>query len=125
MLRLSAGWRSGPVLRVLSALSLSGVVAVAAAELVLRLLGLAPVNAGLGGATITDEVELVQRALPLTPDLVVVVFSENDVTDLGQTPMWTLLAANRRAKSRFPLSLVYPVLRHTALWNLGLEVAGK
>src|SRR5436309_13463904 len=52
MLRLSAGWRSGPVLRVLSALSLSGVVAVAAAELVLRLLGLAPVN---GVASVTER----------------------------------------------------------------------
>jgi lysophospholipase L1-like esterase len=82
------------------------------------------INAGLGGATIVDEAHLIERALPLSPDLVVVVFSENDVTDLAETPIWTRLAANRRAKSRLPLSLVYPILRRTALWNFGLHVVG-
>ncbi|HSL69756.1 MAG TPA: SGNH/GDSL hydrolase family protein [Longimicrobiales bacterium] len=81
------------------------------------------INAGLGGSTIEDQVRLVERALPLAPDLVVLVFSENDVTDLGRKPLWDRLAENREAKSRFPLSILYPVLRRTALWNLGLKVS--
>jgi lysophospholipase L1-like esterase len=82
------------------------------------------INAGLVGTTITDEAAMVERALSMAPDLIVVVFSENDVTDLAVTPMWTLLARNRRVKSRFPLSATYRLLRRTALWNLGLQVAG-
>jgi len=83
------------------------------------------INAGLSGATITDEAMMIERALPLHPDLVVLVFSENDVTDLAGTQLWQQLAANRRAKSHFPLSLVYPVLRRSALWNLALMVGAR
>lgn len=79
------------------------------------------VNAGLGGSTITDQARLVGRALALEPDMVVVMFSENDVTDLRQEPMWERLAANRQRKSRFPASLVYGALRRTALWNIALR----
>lgn len=82
------------------------------------------VNAGLGGSTIVDQMQMLRRVLPLSPDLVVLVFSENDVTDLASQPsMWNALAANREAKSRFPLSLVYPVLKNTALWTLSLRAA--
>lgn len=83
------------------------------------------INAGLVGATITDEIPMVERALPVAPDLVVVVFSENDVSDLAAPPLWTALARNRRARTRFPLSIVYPVVRRTALWNLGQRVAAR
>jgi lysophospholipase L1-like esterase len=75
------------------------------------------VNAGLDAATITDETEMIGRGLVLTPDLVVLLFSENDVADLSQPSMWARLADNRRAKSRAPFSVVYPLLRRTALWN--------
>jgi hypothetical protein len=80
------------------------------------------INAGLGGATIADEAMMIRRSAVLAPDLVVLVFFENDVTDLAETPLWTRLAAHRRAKSRFPASLVYPILRRTALWQLALAV---
>jgi len=83
------------------------------------------INAGVVGATITDEAAMVERALALAPDLVVVVFSENDVTDLASTPLWTLLARNRRMKALFPLSVTYRLLRRTALWALGLQVVGR
>ncbi len=84
------------------------------------------INAGLGGSTIVDHRELVARALALSPDLVIVGFSENDVSDLGRpTSMWEQLRENRELKSRFPMSLLYGPLRNTALWNLALAVRGR
>ena len=84
------------------------------------------INGGLGGSTIVDQREMVRRALELSPDLVILGFSENDVSDLGR-PMseWDQLRANRAAKSRFPMSLLYEPLRHTAMWNLALAVRGR
>ena len=95
------------------------------AQLATRCKNVRVVNAGLGGSTITEQIQLAQRALRLSPDMMVLVFSENDLSDLAQpTTMWEQLAQNRAAKSRFPLGTVYPVLRNTALWNLALKVRG-
>ena len=80
------------------------------------------VNAGLDAATIVDEARMIERGLALSPDLVIVLFSENDVADLNGPLIWDQLAANRRAKSRFLLSMLYPLLRRTALWNLALNL---
>ena len=60
------------------------------------------INSGLGGSTITEHVELLYRSLELDPDVVILLFSENDVHDLVGTPMWKQLAQNRAVKSRFP-----------------------
>lgn len=79
------------------------------------------INAGVGGTTLVTHEQMIRRALPLRPDVVLLTFSENDVVDLA-APMWLGLEENRRAKSRFPLSVLYPVLRRTALWNFGLRV---
>jgi GDSL-like Lipase/Acylhydrolase family len=76
------------------------------------------INAGLPGSTITDQHEMLRRGMTLAPDAVVLVMTTNDIPDLMAETMWPRLAANRAAKSRFPLSLVYPVLRHTAVFNL-------
>lgn len=80
------------------------------------------INAGLPGSTIRDQIHLIERALELEPDLVVLQFGEDDVRDLVGPSMWLDLARNREAKSGFPLGLVYPVVRNSALWNLGLRV---
>lgn len=80
------------------------------------------INGGVGGTTIVTHTQMALRALPLMPDLVILVFSENDVHDLTRTPMWDRFAANRKRKSRFPLSVVYPVLRRSAVWNFALNV---
>lgn len=80
------------------------------------------VNAGLPGSTIRDQIRLVERGLELEPDLVLLVFSEDDVRDLVGPSMWQDLSRNREAKSAFPLGLVYPVIRNSALWNLGLRL---
>ena len=79
------------------------------------------VNAGIGGSTIVTHTEMVKRALSLEPDAVLLTFSENDVFDLS-APLWYSLEENRRAKSRLPMSVLYPVLRHTALWNFALKM---
>jgi lysophospholipase L1-like esterase len=79
------------------------------------------INAGVGGTTLVTHEQMIRRARPLRPDVVLLTFSENDVVDLA-APMWFGLEDNRRAKSRFPLSVLYPVLRRTALWNFGLRV---
>ncbi len=87
-----------------------------------RCTGVRVVNAGLGDATIVEEAQLIDRGLRLSPDLVILLFSENDIADLNRPSTWDRLATNRRAKSRFPLAAVYPVLRHTAVWNFALAV---
>jgi lysophospholipase L1-like esterase len=78
------------------------------------------VNAGLRGGTIVGTSQMLQRGLALDPDLALVVFTENDVRDLA-SPIWYSLERNRDLKSRPPLSFLYPVLRHTALWNLAMQ----
>lgn len=83
------------------------------------------INAGLPGAAVLDELEMIRRALPLEPDVIVLLFTENDETQMAEDSYWEGLAANRAAKSRFPLSVVYPMLRRTALWNLALEVRAR
>jgi lysophospholipase L1-like esterase len=83
------------------------------------------INAGLPGATITDYREVARRGLVLRPDLMVVAFTENDVSDLAAEPLWNQMARNRVAKSSFPFGMVYPVLRQSALWNLAMQVRGK
>ena len=76
------------------------------------------INAGLPGSTITDQHEMLRRSMTLRPDAVVLVMTTNDIPDLMGETMWPRLAENRATKSRFPMSVVYPVLRHTALFNL-------
>ncbi len=73
-------------------------------------------NFGVGGTTIDGHLEMLERGLALAPDLVVLVFHDNDVQDLRPPTYWTELRANRASKSRFPASVVYGVLRNTALW---------
>jgi len=80
------------------------------------------VNAGLGDASILEEAQLIDRGLRLSPDLVVLVFGENDIADLNRPSTWDRLATNRRAKSRFPVAILYPLLRRTAVWNFALKV---
>jgi len=80
------------------------------------------VNAGLGDATIVEEAQLIDRGLRLSPDLVVLLFGENDIADLNRPSTWERLATNRRAKSHFPLATLYPLLRRTAVWNFALAV---
>jgi len=82
------------------------------------------VNAGVGGTTITTHIEMLRRGWVTGPDVVVLNFTENDITDL-KTDMWNQFAENRKAKSRFPLSVTYPVLRRSAIWHFALNLRGR
>jgi len=86
-----------------------------------RCLGARVVNAGVSGFTILGQAQQVRRGLVLDPDVVVVMFYENDLEELVHVRLWDQLAMNRSVKSRFPVSLAYGLLRESALWRLGLR----
>ena len=79
------------------------------------------INAGLSGSTIDGQDEMVLRGLTVAPDLVVLMYHENDIDELMGARIWSGLAENRRIKSRLPASLVYRFLRRSAIWNLALD----
>jgi len=91
------------------------------AQLDRRLRGTCPaarvVNAGLSGSSLDGQIHIARRALATDPDLVLLVFSENDVAGLDGTPYWEQLADARRRKSRFPMSVAYALGRDTAIWT--------
>ena len=64
---------------------------------------------------------MMERGLVLAPDIIVLQFFENDIADLAGPTNWEELRRNRQAKSSFPLNIVYPVVRNTALWGLLLK----
>jgi lysophospholipase L1-like esterase len=79
------------------------------------------INAGLSGSTILGQAALAERGLVMDPDVVILMFHENDIDELVNVRIWDQLAMNRRAKSRFPLGTVYPLVRESALWRLALD----
>jgi len=87
--------------------------------------GVRVINAGVGDTTIDAQAKMVERALPVRPDLVILTFTENDLTDLADTSAWDRLAANRKLKSHLPLSVLYPALRRLALWNFALDARAR
>jgi hypothetical protein len=76
------------------------------------------INAGLSGSTIAGQDEMLRRGLVLAPSIVLLSYHENDIDELIHSRIWEQLAENRRLKSRFPVSVFYPMLRSTATWNL-------
>lgn len=79
-------------------------------------------NAGVSGTSILAHQAIINRGLAIDPDLVILMYHENDIDELVHARMWEQLATNRRIKSRFPLSVVYPVVRTSALWYLAQHV---
>lgn len=80
------------------------------------------INAGVDDTTIADQSQMIERALLLKPDAVVLVSTEDDLENLARdVSRWDELTADRKANSRLPLSLLNPVLRHLAVWHLALE----
>ena len=76
------------------------------------------INGGLRGSSITEQDELARRALVLEPDLVLVMFYDNDIAALASEPLWTQMAEDRQWKSTFPMSVAYAILRDSHLWTL-------
>lgn len=81
------------------------------------------INGGVPGTTIVDQMEILKRSMVLKPDIVILTFSENDITDLAVEPsQYVALAENRRLKSRAGLKTLYELVRDTALFNYFLKV---
>ncbi|MFQ5701000.1 MAG: SGNH/GDSL hydrolase family protein, partial [Acidobacteriota bacterium] len=83
------------------------------------------INAGVNGFSIVDELALFrEKVLALDPDIVVLVFSQNDILDLARPrPMIELMRDHARLKSVFILGPTLKVLQHTALFNAMQRVA--
>jgi len=79
------------------------------------------INAGVLGSTIRTHDQMIDRGLVLKPDLVTLVFYDNDINDLA-SPLWDRMAENRTLKSQFPVSILWPLLRNTAVWNFYLRM---
>lgn len=75
-------------------------------------------NFGVGGTSIDGQLEMLSRATALAPDAVILVYHDNDVLDMRAPTYWTAMAESRARKSEFPASLMYGLLRNTALWSL-------
>lgn len=75
------------------------------------------INAGLAGSTIDAQSALIERAARLKPDIVILIFHENDVIDLNAS-LWKQLETNRQLRSSFPMSVVFSVLHQTATYHL-------
>ena len=79
------------------------------------------INAGLSGSTIDGQDAMALRGLSVSPDLVVLMYHENDIDEMMDSRIWWQIAENRRIKSRFPVSLLYRLLRHSAIWTLAQD----
>jgi lysophospholipase L1-like esterase len=83
------------------------------------------INAGVGGTTIVDQVYVLRKSARIDVDIVLLVFTENDISDLAKDePMYIMLEKNRKLKSRPGFRQVYALMRNTALFNLTLEIRG-
>jgi lysophospholipase L1-like esterase len=83
------------------------------------------VNAGVGGTTIDGQHEMIRRGLALQPDLVVLMFYDNDIAELASPTFWEIMIENRRRKSRFPVSIGYAALNRTATWAVMRRAATR
>ncbi len=81
------------------------------------------INGGVPGTTIVDQMEVLKRSISIQPDVVILTFSENDITDLEAEPtQYAALAENRRLKSGPIVKPIYDLVRDTALFNYFLKV---
>jgi len=76
------------------------------------------VNGGANGFTITDERILLEKAVALDPEIVVLVFSQNDILDLmRERPMIETMREHASLKSALILGPVLKTLQRTAIFN--------
>ncbi len=85
------------------------------------------INAGVNGFTIADERRyLEERLMSLRPDVVVVVFSQNDLADLVRPrPMIESMRDHAAVKSMPIVGPIVKVLQHTAIFNALQRLAAR
>ena len=82
-------------------------------------------NGGVAGSTIVDQRVFARRMLSLAPGLIVLVYSENDLSDLGKPePISAYLARNRARRSSAIASALFFGVRDLALFQLALRARG-
>lgn len=82
-------------------------------------------NGGVNGTTIVDQRIFLQRFLALSPDVVVLIFFENDLNDMdADPPLYVRLERNRSMKSGI-LRPLFRLVRDTALFNAALDARRK
>lgn len=84
------------------------------------------INAGVGGTTIVDQLNFLQKSLRVHPDVVVLTFYENDISGLSRdVPMYVEFERNRKLKSKPGVNLLYGLTRDSALFAFALETRAK
>ncbi len=84
------------------------------------------INAGVPDTTIIDQLYYLKRSIEIEPDIVILTFSENDITDLDKDmPTYLSLQNNRKLKSSGIIGLIYGAARDTALFNFALLLKAK
>ena len=77
------------------------------------------INGGANGFTIADEILfLASKASALRPRIVILAFTQNDVTDLARPrTQYELMREHAELKSAMVLGPIIEVLQHTAIFN--------
>lgn len=84
------------------------------------------INAGVGGTTIVDQLNFLQKSLRIRPDVVVLTFYENDISGLSRgVPLYVEFERNRKWKSKPGVNLLYRLVRDSALFAFALETRAK
>ncbi len=78
-------------------------------------------NGGVGGTTIVDQHVFLERMLILEPQVVLLIFSENDLEELLRDPPFHAVMARNRVLKSGRLAPLFQAFRDTALFNLLLR----
>lgn len=84
------------------------------------------INGGVGGTTIVDQLYFLKKSMEIDPDIVILTFFQNDISDLNRIePLYISFAKNRRLKSSGLFGYIYRLFRDTALFQLALKARAK
>lgn len=85
------------------------------------------INGGANGFTIADEnLFLASKGVALQPDIVILAFSQNDISDLARPrPQYETMREHARMKSVTILGPIIEILQHTAIFNGMQRVAAR
>jgi lysophospholipase L1-like esterase len=80
------------------------------------------INGGVGGSTIIDQLFFLKKSMKIEPDIVILTFFLNDITDLdSEQPLYISLNKNRKLKESAIFGSIYKFFGDTALFQLTLR----
>jgi len=81
------------------------------------------INGGVGGTTIVDQFYFLKKSGEIKPDIAVLTFFQNDITDLArEEPLYVSFSKNRKLKSSGISAIVYKLFSDTALFHFALKL---